>query len=177
MNMETDVLPTTAGCHLLITPQFTDLVDFYWLALVLFQNTLEDIAGADGRSEYLLSLRCRLAEIAHEMDALLSGIRQTVGPGHRLAAVLARGLPHFGLNRLEVAQQLRFDRFEIDYLELQTALLTFGSAVERKLPGQIPDAQGPLGQGQMLRAIRNWSVTASKMGVDLGFLAERFRRL
>ena len=63
------------------------------------------------------------------------------------------------------------------YDELQIDLLAFAEAFARKLPGQIPDAQGPFGQGQILRAMRNWSVTAGKVGDDISFLAERFRQL
>jgi len=169
--------PSPDANGLVIAPAFGNLVDLYWLALASLQNILEDVAGSDGRLEYLTSLRCRLIEVCQEMDDLLSGTLGGVTTGHRLAVALERGMPHFGVSARSVAERLYFVPPEMLHDELQAALLEFGKNFARRLPGQIPDAQGPLGQGKTLRAMRNWSATAAKTGDDLGFLADRFRRL
>jgi hypothetical protein len=160
-----------------VTRAFGDLVDLYWLALASFRTILEDIEGADGRHEYLISLRCKLVEVCQEMDELLAGTPGCAGAGHRLAIALVDGMPHFGLNAREVVERLYFACADVPNDELQAALLAFGDIFARRLPGQIPEAQSPVGQGQTLRAIRNWSAAAGKTGTDLGFLAARFREL
>jgi len=160
-----------------IASAFRSLIDLYWLTQVSFRNVLEDIAGADGRIEYLISLRARLIEVCLEMDDLLSGASVGVTEGHRLAVALERGMPHFDVSARDLVERLCFARPEIMHEELQTALLAFGESFVRRLPGHIPDAQGPLGQGQIIRAMRNWSIAAEKTGDDLSFLSERFRRL
>lgn len=161
---------------LVIASTFGNLVDLYWLALASFQNTLEDISGSDGRVEYLVSLRCKLIEVCQEMDDLLSGMPGGVAAGHRLAVAMECGMPNFGVSAGDIAELSCFTLHEAPHDELQAALLAFGESFVRRLPGQIPDAQGPLGQGQTLRAMRNWSAAAAKTGDQLDFLAERFRQ-
>lgn len=176
--METDtcVKSSPDSQRVMIAATLANLVDLYWLALAPIQNILEDIAGSDGRLEYLISLQCKLIEVCQEMDDLLAGVPSQRSNRHRLAVALERGLPHLGMSAGDLMDRL-ITHSEMQHDELQAALLAFGQTVVGHFPGQIPDAQGPLGQAQTLRAMRNWSVAAIKTGDDLGFLAERFRNL
>lgn len=155
---------------------FAAAVDLYWLALASLRNVLEDVAGADGRVEYLYGLRTRLIATGYEIDCLISG-RKSVAKEHQLAVALESGLPSLGLSAADIVGRLAFDTATPDTEQLKSAMFAFGDVLLRALPGDIPESQGPSGQGQILRAMRLWSKIAASTGDDLGFLANRFREL
>jgi len=149
-------------------------VDFYWVALAVLKNIVEDIEGADGRLEYVLSLRCRLVEVLQQMDSILSPANRSVGRDHRLVLALTEGISFLDLSGAQLASALRFAEPNLSYADCRDCLLSFCNEVLGVIPGPIPDAQGPLAQRQVLRAMRDWSKAAEAIGSDLSFLEARF---
>lgn len=152
-------------------------IDFYWTAFSKFKNALEDIEGADGRQEYLLSLRYKLVEALQQMDAALSEPNLAVKAEHRLSFALEHGLKFLDMDGITLVKTLRLDEPEISYEDLHQCLLAFGDSVISQLPGEIPDALGSAGHREVLRAMRGWSKAAAETGDDLGFLAARLNDL
>lgn len=166
-----------AADRVLVTTGLIPMIDGYWNALTHLQNTLEDIAGADGRLEYLLALRFRLLAALQLVDAALGGRDRRAEEAHQVAFVLEHGAPSLGLAPEAVITGAALDRARADAADLQAGLLRFGAAVLARLPGDIPEAQGTTGQRQVIRAMRDWSVAAAAVDEDLGFLAERLQDL
>lgn len=161
----------------LLTGSLVQAVDTYWNALTHFQNTLEDIAGADERLEYLLALRLRLVVALHQIASATAGSWSDVASEHQAAHMLEAGAPGLQLDGPAVVRGVGLDRSPWTAAALQAQLLAFGQSVLARLPGDIPEAQGTSGQRQIIRAMRDWSSAAEARGEDLSFLAARLEDL
>ncbi|MFN7265812.1 MAG: DUF6031 family protein [Phenylobacterium sp.] len=167
------IQPSGHAAGSIVAASLTAAVDLYWMALLNIQNCLEDIEGADGRRDYLGSLRYRLVEALQDMDGVLWPTDLAVTPSHRAAFALQNGLRMLDLSGPRLCARIGLGE-DWDASRLQKELLALGADGLCVLPGDIPSAQGPQGQREVIRAMRTWSAAAVKTGDDLAFLASRF---
>ncbi|WP_421934768.1 DUF6031 family protein [Phenylobacterium sp.] len=168
---------TEPKARILLADSLICLIDFYWHALSYLQNALEDVAGADGRLAYLSALRWRLVAALQAMEDALLGQDTAVGPVHRAAHALQRGLPVFGLSSTDLRVRLKLDEGGLRAGDLARAMLDLGDEVLGRLPGQLPAALGRTGQREIIRAMQMWSRAAAFRGDDIGFLAARLQEI
>jgi hypothetical protein len=161
----------------IVLPSLPAAVDLYWMAQIYIQNALEDIEGADGRVEYLHGLRYRLAGALQFVDSAAWPHDRLIPDEHRAAFALDHGVRFLGLNGADLAERLLMHEATPSPEDLGRALADLCRSALEMLPGRIPAAQGPQGQREVLRAMRNWSQAAEQTGDDLGFLAERLEEL
>jgi hypothetical protein len=161
----------------IVAQSLTATMDFYWVAFTTFKNILEDVEGADGRIEYVVSLRYKLIEVLQEMDASLSKARLGVRQEQRLPFALGHGIDFLGIGGDELIHHLRLHENNLSYEDIQKCLLIFGDFVIRNLPGKLPNAQGSVGRREVLQAMRRWSNASDATGDDMGFLSSRLHDL
>jgi hypothetical protein len=170
-----DILGKEKG--FILAQSLTSAIDFYWVAFTKFENVIEDIEGADGRKEYLLSLRYRLIEVLQEMDAALSKDDIVIKQEQRLPFVLENGLSFLGIEGVELVSILKLDKINLSYQDIQECLLSFGHFVINQLPGNLPNAQGLTGRREVLQAMQRWSKAADATGDNISFLSSRLHDL
>jgi hypothetical protein len=154
-----------------------ELVEGCWQAFVHLQNCLEDIAGSDGRIDYLHALRPKVLAEVEAVDAALAGRAAVADQVHGAARAIEHGLPTLRLGGPELCDRLLLNDGDCVAEDLEAALLAVGGLVLKSLPGELPAAQGSSGQREIIRALRLWSNAATERGHDLGFLAERLQDL
>ena len=168
--------PGLISCAGAANPSLASLIDFYWRALLDFQNCLEDIEGADGRIENLRALRWKFLAAIQSMEASLGGWG-ACSEVHRAASLLQTGAPTLRLSADELMQRLCIGAPDAPAGELESGMLSLGRQIIAALPGHIPAAQGATGQREIIRAMRMWTKAAEGRGVDMGFLARRLEEL
>ncbi len=165
------------GTTPVISNSFENLVDLYWSASTGIRSILEDVAGAEDQPEYLWALRLLLIETLQKMGRAFPGSGPSIAPGHELAFALQHGLTMLNVSSGELVRAICLDRPDASAEVLCESLLSFGSGLIDRLPGDVPDGMGTSSQRQILGAMRNWSAAATDTGADLGFLAKRFEDL
>jgi hypothetical protein len=137
-----------------------------WLLAVEGRAYLEDLAGGTDQPDLRQAVRLKLLDLLCDVDHRLTGT-DVVG-GHQLALALEYGLREVAvLSGGQVVDLFGPDGTD-DPDELR--LVAFWAAVCAAFPGELPDPLQPSGQGQILRALRNWSKLCAATGSDAGFL-------
>lgn len=160
-----------------ITDSPGQLIRVVWSAMTTIRNLLEDAEGADGRIDYLRGVQLSLFEAVQIMDGGLAGPAHRVGADHRLATLLERGAPMLDITAEQVRDELAYAGTETDPAALATRILAWGETVLDRLPGAVPEAQGPQGTREVLTSLRRWSALCERTGQDFAFMSSLLRDL
>jgi hypothetical protein len=164
-------------CSFVLTQSLSSAMEFYWVAFAKLKNVLEDVEGADGRRDYLLSLRYKLVDVLQEMDGALSKSDLAVRSKQRLPFAFNNGIDFLGISGDELIKHLRLNEINLSYSDLRNCLLDFIDLVISELPGNLPNAQGSAGRREVLQTIQLWSKASESTGNDISFLADRLHDL
>jgi hypothetical protein len=117
---------------------------------------IEDIEGAAEQPELLAVLRWRFADFLGELDLILRGTAP-VDDWHHAALALEYGLSEVAdLDGPTLASCCGLGDIG-QGSESASSILAFWDGLLASFPGQLPDPLKPSGQGELLRALRNWN--------------------
>lgn len=139
-----------------------------WLLLIDGNALLEDFEGAAGTVELTDVLKLRLVELFVEIDLTLDGSGD-VDELHFLPLALDFGLHALAhLDGKDISALVALGASETDpHARLQALWDTILDA----FPGEVPNPLLADGQGDVLRALQNWSRLCRAAEVDDAFLA------
>lgn len=166
-----------AGAGPVFARSMLELVEGYWAAFVHLQNCLEDVAGSDGRLDYLQALRLKVLAEVEAVDSALAGSAAAADQVHAAARAVEQGLPTLQVSAGVLCERLLLQAAPGTAGDLEAALIEVGELVLGQLAGELPAAQGRSGQREIIRALRLWSSAAEVRGHDLGFLGARLQDL
>lgn len=147
-----------------------DWVTVGWLLAVEGRAFIEDLHGGTEQPELQFGVALRLLELLAEVDARLAAARP-VDTVHGLAVALEFGLREVAtMAPADVAETFGVSSGLRPEVGCTEAIDTFWDALLDAFPGHVPDPLLPSGQGEMIRALRNWSKAATAVGRDAGFL-------
>jgi hypothetical protein len=149
------------------------LMEAYWFFVTDLQNLREDIEGIDGRREYLLGLKIRLAERLYEMDQLLGG-REALDGIHHLALALQLGASTVaGLSGPDLLGMVRTAQGPLeDEVQMTRGVC---EAITSTLPGKVHGPFDAQGERYMLRLLQRWFSIAKTRNEPLSFIKEYLR--
>ncbi|WP_227270856.1 DUF6031 family protein [Roseobacter weihaiensis] len=139
-----------------------------WLLLIDGNALLEDFEGAAGEADLTEVLKLRLAELFVEIDLTLDGAND-VDELHFLPLALDFGLHTLG--HLDGDKLIALLQFGADESDPHARLLPIWENILDAFPGEVPNPLLADGQGDVLRALQNWSRLCRAAEVDDSFLA------
>ncbi|MEU6357427.1 DUF6031 family protein [Streptomyces sp. NPDC047072] len=141
-----------------------------WLMQVDGRAYVEDLDGGAEQPQLRQVVKLRLLELLAEIDIRLTGA-EPAGEGHLLALALEYGLHEVcTATGPELAQLFDLDQEFGGDLADDAGVRELWNALCEAFPGQIPDPLVASGQGEVLRALRDWSKLCTAAGTDAAFL-------
>ena len=138
-----------------------------WLLLIDGNALLEDFEGAVGEQDLIDLLKVRLIELFVEIDLTLEGAGE-IDDIHFLPLALDHGL--HAMAHLEGGALCDLVAPGLHEQDPHARLQAIWDAVLAAFPGEVPNPLLADGQGDVLRALQNWSRLCRAADVDDGFL-------
>lgn len=138
-----------------------------WLLLIDGNALIEDFEGAAGEKDLVDVLKLRFVELLVEIDFALDG-HDGAEEYHFLPTALDSGLHALGhVDGAAIQELLKLGVTETDP---HARLQVIWEAIVAAFPGDLPNPLLADGQGDVLRALQNWSRLCRAAEVDDSFL-------